>query len=147
MPEESISTRTIGINLKFPLRSYRRGFFEMNTTTLAAIREDIKILLLTKKGERLINTDIGTNIPILAGQLFEPHDRDVLEEQIGTEVRGALAAWMPYIKLQGLNVYSDVDAPPGYNVQRNQALVLMNYSLENANGMSDSLALNLDNPQ
>ena len=82
MPEESISTRTIGINLKFPLRSYRRGFFEMNTTTLAAIREDIKILLLTKKGERLINTDIGTNIPILAGQLFEPHDRDVLEEQI-----------------------------------------------------------------
>jgi len=147
MPEESISTRTIGINLKFPLRSYRRGFFEMNTTTLAAIREDIKILLLTKKGERLINTDIGTNIPILAGQLFEPHDRDVLEEQIGAEVRGALAAWMPYIKLRGLNVYSDVDAPPGYNVQRNQALVLMNYSLENANGMSDSLALSLDNPQ
>ena len=100
---ESISTRTIGINLKFPLRSYRRGFFEMNTTTMSAIREDIRILLLTKKGERLVNTDIGTNIPVLAGQLFEPHKREVLEGQIASEIRGALASWMPYVKLQGLN--------------------------------------------
>ena len=144
---ESIQTRTIGINLKFPLRSYRRGFFEMNTTTMGAIREDIKILLLTKKGERLVNTDIGTNIPTLAGQLFEPHKREILEEQIASEIRGALASWMPYVKLQGLNVYSDVDAPPGYTVQVNQALVLMQYTLENANGMRDSLALTLDNPQ
>ena len=142
-----IETRTVGINLKFPLRAYRRGFFEMNTTTLAAVREDIKILLLTKKGERLINPDIGTNIPILAGQLFEPHDREVLEGQIGAEIRAALAAYMPYVKLRGINVYSDVDAPPGRNVQRNQALVLMQYTLENASGISDSLALTLDNPQ
>jgi len=144
---EMIETRTVGINLKFTLRAYRRGFFEMNTTTLAAVREDIKILLLTKKGERLINPDIGTNIPILAGQLFEPHNREVLEQQIGAEIRGALAAWMPYVKLKGINVYSDVDAPPGRNVQRNQALVLMQYTLENASGISDSLALTLDNPQ
>ena len=142
-----IDTRTVGINLKFPLRSYRRGFFEMNTTTLAAVREDIKILLLTKKGERLIHPDIGTNIPILAGQLFEPHDREVLEGQIGAEIRAALAAYMPYVKLKGISVYSDVDAPPGRNVQRNQALVLMQYTLENASGISDSLALTLDNPQ
>ena len=144
---ESISTRTIGINLKFPLRSYRRGFFEMNTTTMSAIREDIRILMLTKKGERLVNTDIGTNIPTLAGQLFEPHKREILEEQIASEIRGALARWMPYVGLRGLNVYSDVDAPPGYTVQVNQALVLMQYTLENANGMRDSLALTLDNPQ
>ena len=144
---EMIETRTVGINLKFPLRAYRRGFFEMNTTTLAAVREDIKILLLTKKGERLINPDIGTNIPILAGQLFEPHDREVLEGQIGAEIRAALVAYMPYVKLKGINVYSDVDAPPGHNVQRNQALVLMQYTLENASGISDSLALTLDNPQ
>ena len=54
---------------------------------------------------------------------------------------------MPYVGLRGLNVYSDVDAPAGYSVQRNQALVLMQYTLENANGMRDSLALTLDNPQ
>jgi len=137
----------MGINLKFPLRAYRKGFFEMNNTTLAAVREDIKILLLTKKGERVINTDIGTNIPILAGQLFEPYKKDVLETQIGAEVRDALATWMPYVTLQGITVYSNVDVPPGYNVQRNQALVLMQYTLNNANGISDSLALTLDNPQ
>lgn len=137
----------MGINLKFPLRAYRKGFFEMNNTTLAAVREDIKILLLTKKGERVINTSVGTNIPILAGQLFEPHQKDVLETQMGAEIRDALATWMPYVTLQGITVYSNVDVPPGYNVQRNQALVLMRYTLNNAKGISDTLALTLDNPQ
>jgi len=143
---EAISTRTIGINLKFPLRAYRRGFFEMNNTTIAAVREDIKILLLTKKGERVINPDIGTNIPILAGQLFEPHDKEVLEQQIGSEIRAALSDWMPYVTLKGISVYSDVDVPSGYTCQRNQALVLMKYTLSSANGLEDSLALTLDNP-
>ena len=62
----------MGINLKFPLRAFRKGFFEMNNTTVDAVREDIKILLLTKKGERVVNPTIGTNIPILLGELFEP---------------------------------------------------------------------------
>ena len=137
----------MGINLKFPLRAYRKGFFEMNNTTLDAVREDIKILLLTKKGERLINPDIGTNIPIMAGQLFEPHERSVLEQEMGAEIRSALETWMPYVTLMEINVYSNVDAPSGYNVQRNQALVLMSYSLNSANGLSDSLALTLNNPQ
>ena len=75
----------MGINLKFPLRAYRKGFFEMNNTTRDAIREDIKILLLTKKGERVVNGSIGTNIPILAGQLFEPAIREDLEPQITLE--------------------------------------------------------------
>lgn len=136
----------MGINLKFPLRSYRKGFFEMNNTTIAAVREDIKILLLTKRGERLINSGIGTNISIMAGQLFQPHDRDVLEQEMGAEIRSALAAYMPYVTLRSVNVYSDLDHPAGYNVQRNQALVLMSYGLNTINGMSDSLALTLNNP-
>jgi phage baseplate assembly protein W len=136
----------MGINLKFPLRSYRKGFFEMNNTTIAAVREDIKILLLTQRGERLINSGIGTNISIMAGQLFQPHDREVLEQEIGAEIRAALAAYMPYVTLRSINVYSDEDHPAGYNVQRNQALVLMHYGLNTINGMSDSLALTLNNP-
>ena len=62
----------MGVNLKFPLRSFRKGFFEMNDTTIDAVKEDIKILLLTKKGERVVNSSIGTNIPILLGEMFEP---------------------------------------------------------------------------
>ena len=64
---------TIGrrsINFKFPLKSANRGFFQGNKTTIGAIREDIKILLMTVKGERVMHKNMGTNIPILAGQLI-----------------------------------------------------------------------------
>ena len=70
------------INLKFPLKSYRRGFFQGNTDTLSAVRENIKILLLTLKGERVMHAEMGTNIPVLQGQLFEPISRDETFENI-----------------------------------------------------------------
>ena len=52
------------INLKFPLKSYRRGFFQGNTDTISAVRENIKVLLLTTKGERVMHAELGTRIPV-----------------------------------------------------------------------------------
>ena len=136
----------MGVNLKFPLRSFRKGFFEMNNTTLAAVREDIKVLLLTSKGERVINPAIGTNIPILLGQLFEPIDREEMESQIGAEIRGALETWMPYVTLTDIEVFRKEDNLRGFNLQENDILVKMQYSLNNAEGLRDSIQLQINAP-
>ena len=45
--KEKYAASVNSINLKFPLKSYRRGFFQGNTDTISAVREDIKTLLLT----------------------------------------------------------------------------------------------------
>lgn len=134
----------MGINLKFPLRAYRKGFFEMNNTTRAAIREDIKILLLTKKGERVVNSSIGTNIPILAGQLFEPAIKEDLEPEITIEVKQALATWMPYVTLESLEVFTSADAPRGIALEETQILVVMEYLVNNAEAMRDSIQLTVN---
>ena len=134
----------MGINLKFPLRAYRKGFFEMNNTTRDAIREDIKILLLTKKRERVVNGSIGTNIPILAGQLFEPAIREDLEPQITLEVRRALERWMPYVSLESLQVFTAADAPRGIALQQTQILVVMDYLVNNSEAMRDSIQLTVN---
>ena len=134
----------MGINLKFPLRAYRKGFFEMNNTTRAAIREDIKILLLTKKGERVVNSTIGTNIPILAGQLFEPAIKEDLEPEITIEVKQALATWMPYVTLESLEVFTSADAPRGIALEETQILVVMEYLVNNAEAMRDSIQLTVN---
>ena len=134
----------MGINLKFPLRAYRKGFFEMNNTTRDAIREDIKILLLTKKGERVVISSIGTNIPILAGQLFEPAIKEDLEPQITLEVRRALERWMPYVSLESLQVFTAADAPRGIALQQTQILVVMEYLVNNAEAMRDSIQLTVN---
>ena len=134
----------MGINLKFPLRAYRKGFFEMNNTTRDAIREDIKILLLTKKGERVVNGSIGTNIPILAGQLFEPAIKEDLEPQITLEVKQALETWMPYVTLESLRVFTAAEVPRGMALQQTQILVVMSYLVNNSEAMRDSIQLTVN---
>ena len=134
----------MGINLKFPLRSYRKGFFEMNNATLDAIREDIKILLLTKKGERVVNPSIGTNIPILMGELFEPIKEQEMSSRIGTEIRTALEAWMPYVRLDNIEIFSQDTVPGGTSLNPNDILVVMKYSVLNMGGISDSIQLNFE---
>ena len=134
----------MGINLKFPLRAYRKGFFEMNNTTRDAIREDIKILLLTKKGERVVNSSIGTNIPILAGQLFEPAIKEDLEPQITLEVKQALETWMPYVTLESLRVFTAAEVPRGMALQQTQILVVMSYLVNNSEAMRDSIQLTVN---
>ena len=68
--KEKYAARVNSINFKFPLKSYRRGFFQGNTDTISAVRENIKILLLTQKGERVMHGEMGTNILYSQGQLI-----------------------------------------------------------------------------
>ena len=117
----------MGINLKFPLRSYRRGFFEMNNTTTAAVRENIKTLLLTVKGERVVQPNIGTNIPTLMGQLFEPMKPREMEAKIGAEITTALEIWMPEVTMTSINIYTQDTVPFGTALNPNDILVRMEY--------------------
>lgn len=131
-----------GINVKFPLRAYRKGFFESNTTTLDAVREDIKILLLTRKGERVINPDIGTNISIFAGELFEQIDKKTMELRVKNEIVDALSKWMPHVKLTSLNIFKkDDDNVKARNLRDNDILISMEYVLVNAEALGDSVQL------
>ena len=135
----------MGVNLKFPLRSFRKGFFEMNNTTLDAVREDIKILLLTKKGERVVSPNIGTNIPILLGEIFEPVKKSEMETRIGAEIRSALETWMPFVTMTNIEVFTVDDAPIGTNIKENDILVRMDYLLNDAGGINDSIQLSFQN--
>lgn len=117
----------MGINLKFPLRSYRQGFFEMNNTTNAAIKENIKTLLLTVKGERVVQPNIGTNIPTLMGQLFEPMKPREMEAKIGAEITTALEIWMPEVTMTSINIYTQDTVPFGTALNPNDILVRMEY--------------------
>ena len=129
----------MGINLKFPLRSYRRGFFEMNNTTTAAVRENIKTLLMTVKGERVVNPDIGTNIPTLMGQLFEQTEPGEMEAKIGAEIQSALEVWMPEVTMLSISVYTQETVPGGTALNPNDILVRMDFEYS---GIPDMIDLN-----
>ena len=133
----------MGINLKFPLRSYRRGFFEMNNTTTAAVRENIKTLLMTVKGERVIQPGIGTNIPTLMGQLFEQIDTGEMEAKIGAEITSALAIWMPEVTMTSIAVFTQDTLPGGTALNPNDILVRMDYEYRGIPDMMDLTFANI----
>lgn len=130
------------INLKFPLRSYRKGFFEGNETTIDATRENIKTLLLTKKGERLSNQEIGLEKGLIS-LAFEQIDLGGFQKFVEKKVRDAVKRWIPNVQLQKVEVFNRENLPPAVGTLRdNEILIRMNYLL-----IVDQLSVQEDNIQ
>ena len=132
------------INYKFPLRSYRRGFFEGNTDTISAVRENIKVLLLTLKGERVNDANMRTNIPVLQGQLFEPITREETFENIRLEIETAIKRYLPYISVKNIKMITQEDEP---NLGNNRIRINMTYVITDQQAMVDNINLTLNNPE
>jgi len=132
------------INLKFPLKSYRRGFFQGNTDTISAVRENIKTLLLTLKGERVMHAEMGTNIPVLQGQLFEPISRDETFENIRLEIETAIQSYLPYIRVLNIRMITQEEEP---TLGNNKIRISMTYAISDQSALSDTINLTLNNPE
>lgn len=142
--KEKYAAKVNSINLKFPLRSYRRGFFQGNTDTISAVRENIKTLLLTLKGERVNDASLGTNIPVLQGQLFEPITREETFENIRLEIETAIRRYLPYISIKDIKMVTQEDEPILGN---NRVRINMTYVITDQQAMVDNINLTLNNPE
>ncbi len=92
----------ISIGLDLPLRKSpgADGWFETSNTTLTAIKNNVKSLLLTQKGERLMQPNLGLN---LRKYLFEQMTPDMII-RIENDIVDAFAYWLPFVDLKGLEV-------------------------------------------
>ena len=142
--KEKYAARVNSINLKFPLKSYRRGFFQGNTDTISAVRENIKILLLTLKGERVMHANLGTNIPVLQGQLFEPITRDETFENIRLEIETALQSYLPYIRVLNIKMITQEEEP---RLGNDKIRISMSYAISDQSALVDSINITLNNPE
>ncbi len=85
------------INIKFPLEDdkEKNNLFMLNYVTKNALISDLKLLLLTKKGQRYYMPDFGTN---LVKYIFQPED-NTTEEEIIADLRKAVRDFMPEITI------------------------------------------------
>ena len=95
------------INIKFPLRKSANGSFETNVTTIRAVADDLRMLLITNHGERPIQYAYGANIRSL---LFEPFD-DSIKQKISDLVFSAVQEWMPFLTINELEIVTQRDDP------------------------------------
>lgn len=87
-----------GITL--PVKNGETGFFEQAFTSYDQAKSNLKNLLLTKKGERIMQPNFGTGLHSL---LFEQID-DTFQEKIQETITKNVNYWLPYISIKNIDV-------------------------------------------
>ena len=95
------------IGLKLPFNDDNGRLFALNYLSMDQTMDNLKNLLLTRKGERVMHPKFGTR---LQEALFEPNN-EKLHSYVHTEVEKAITFWLPYILLQ--NVEVGIPTKPG----------------------------------
>ena len=102
----------VRIGLKLPFTRDRAGLFGTTETTLEQAGHNIKNLLLTAKGERVMQPDFGSNLRAL---LFEQHTDD-LERRVEETILNSVSTWLPYVKVTKINITQKDNTPNTINV-------------------------------
>ena len=76
------------------------GLFDLSYTTEEQSTSNLKLLLLTKKGERLMHPNYGTDIQYY---IFD-NESDLLRDNIYNEIKSAIRYWLPYIIVDDISV-------------------------------------------
>jgi phage baseplate assembly protein W len=87
-----------GITL--PIKRGNTGYFEQAFTSFEQAKANLKNLLLTAKGERVMQPEFGTGLQSL---LFEPMD-DTFEDRLQDVITQTVSYWLPYINIEEIDV-------------------------------------------
>lgn len=107
------------ISVTFPLAlsTGSLGYLEPTSDIVSALESNVRQLLLTNWGERLMHPDFGCNFREF---LFE-QKTGTLRTAIAERVKSQLGKWLPFLNLVGLFVtFSEEDAAipdPGFQIE------------------------------
>jgi phage baseplate assembly protein W len=90
----------IGIDLPFRKSDGIEGWFASTTTTIKAVKNNIRNLLSTHKGERYLQPNIGLNLRTVQFEQFT----DELRLQIENDILDTFDFWLPFIQVKDLTV-------------------------------------------
>ena len=98
----------MSLSLVLPLNISSMGFESYpDSETLAAINQNLRMLLLTAPGEYVMDADFGVG---LNHYLFE-QGTGFVDDVIKAEIRKQCAIYLPYIVLNSVDMnYADIDS-------------------------------------
>jgi len=95
----------VAIGITLPIQKGNSGYFKQSYQTTEQVRSNIKNLLLTRPGERLMQPNFGCPLYDL---LFS-QNTDELENNIEREIQDSISKWMPYLTIQEISVDQSTD--------------------------------------
>ena len=105
-PEDMNPDMQIGLSL--PLINGSNGYFQTTLTHIEQAKSNLKNLLLTVKGERVMQPELGCDIWKM---VFEQIDSNV-QQKAEMFIREAVQQWLPYLEIRRIEVvssFSEID--------------------------------------
>ena len=120
------------VGLEFPLDHNLTGFFRQTKTIQEQVKSNIKNLLLTSKGERVFQPDLGCDLRDLLFEQITPETLDGVDNSI----RVALDTWLPYVIVNDLIIVQSESNP-------NEITISLEYSTTLHPDALDNITFNL----
>lgn len=130
LTENDYKVLGIGINK----RSDSNGIFAVNYTTLQQASDNLKNLILTRKGERMMQPEFGCDVwKVLFEQLTEG-----IEQSIENSIVNAVSIWLPYLNID--TIIFDYDEN---DIDTNKIALDIKFSLVSNPNLSESIQINI----
>jgi phage baseplate assembly protein W len=97
--DPTLNNRAYGITL--PVKRGNTGYFEQAFTTYQQAKSNLRNLLATRRGERIMQPTFGTGLHSL---LFEPMTDDIFQNRIQDTITQAVSFWLPYVNIQEIDI-------------------------------------------
>jgi phage baseplate assembly protein W len=88
----------VGIDYPFHKSTGVEGWFKSTETTIEAVKNNIKLLLLTTRGERLMQPTLGLNLRRFLFEQFTDESRITIENEIVDTFR----TFLPFVEIKDL---------------------------------------------
>jgi phage baseplate assembly protein W len=125
--------KVLGISINETSNS--NGAFAVNFTTINQAKSNIQNLILTKKGERLMQPEFGCDIWKI---LFEPIIEGNIESKIEETILDAVNTWLPYINIDTILFdYDDND------IDTNKIALEIQFSLKSNSSVGSSVTIDI----
>lgn len=93
------SHKDYAIGLTLPLQ-FNNNTFNQSFQTIDQVKSNIRNLLLTRKGERILQPEFGSGIH----ELLFSHIDDNLELEIETTINTTIERWLPYVTIEDIQI-------------------------------------------
>ena len=93
----------VSVGIAFPFARVPNsgdGYFKTSKTTIDAIKNNIKLLLKTERGERVFQPFLGMNLKRF---IFEQLTEDV-QIQIENDIVNMFETWLPFVELRDIQI-------------------------------------------
>lgn len=124
-----MAQKYIGITL--PLQLSNTGYFAQSISIFEQVKSNFKNLMMTRKGERLMQPEFGTDLHNI---VFNQITEETLDN-MKLSVSAAVERWMPFLEVVEITANSPTDS------DYNKVLLKVDYRFRSNPNVTDSITV------